>query len=90
VKIEFDPAKDAINRRKHGLSLADAAWFAIDAAAVVPDERFAYGENRFRAYGLIGTRMHMLVFTMRGETLLAISLRKANRREVRVYGRKIG
>ncbi len=90
MEIEFDPAKDAIDRRKHGLSLADAAWFAIDAAAVVPDERFAYGDNRFRAYGLIGTRMHMLVFTMRGEMLRTISLRKANKREIRIYGGKIG
>ncbi len=89
MEIEFDPDKDAINRRKHGLSLADAARFAIDSAAVVPDQRFAYGESRFRAYGLIGARMHMLVFTMRGETLRAISLRKANKREVRTHGGKI-
>ncbi len=86
MEIEFDPAKDAINRHKHGLSLADAARFEIEQAAVIPDERRAYGEDRFRAYGLIGARMHMLVFTMRGDVLRAISLRKANSREVKRYG----
>jgi uncharacterized DUF497 family protein len=88
VRIEFDRDKDAINRERHGVSVAAAADPEIETAAVVPDERRAYGEARFRAYGLIGGRMHMLAFTMRGDVLRAISLRKANRREVKVYGQK--
>ena len=66
VEIDFDPAKDNINRQKHGVSLADAARMDIDTAFVVPDERYAYGEARFQAYGLIGGRLHVLAFTMRG------------------------
>lgn len=85
MEVEFDVEKDEINRRKHGLSLADAALIDFDTAAYEPDERHAYGEDRFRAYGLIGGRLHMLVFTMRGQTLRAISLRKANRRELARY-----
>jgi uncharacterized DUF497 family protein len=86
VQIEFDPTKDAINRRKHGLSLADAADMDIEAAYVVPDDRRSYGEERLQAYGLINGRLHVLAFTMRGGALRAISLRKANSREVRRYG----
>jgi uncharacterized protein len=86
VKIEFDPDKDAINRRKHGLSLAGAARVDIESAAVVPDERYAYGEARFRAYGWMDGRMHMLAFTVPGDVIRAISLRKANPREVKRYG----
>ncbi len=86
MKIEFDPVKDAINRRKHGLSLADAARMDIESAALVPDERHAYGEARFRAYGRIDGRLHMLAFTMRGDVLRAISFRKASTREVKRYG----
>jgi uncharacterized protein len=86
VRIEFDPDKDATNRRKHGLSLADAAQFEIESAALVQDERYAYGEARFRAYGWIHGRLHMLAFTMRGDVMRAISLRKANPREVKRYG----
>jgi len=85
VKIEFDPDKDAINRQKHGLSLADAERMDLGTAAIDADLRFAYGEGRFQALGLIGERLHMLVFTMRGDVLRAISLRKANPREVRRY-----
>lgn len=86
VRIEFDPDKDAINRRKHGLSLAQAARLDIETAFVVPDKRRAYGEARLQAYGMIGGRLHVLAFTMRGEVLRAISLRKANPREVKRYG----
>ncbi|UIF91857.1 BrnT family toxin [Cupriavidus sp. UYPR2.512] len=41
------------------------------------------------AYGPIGPRLYCLVFTIRGETLRAISLRKANSREVRDYEQEI-
>jgi uncharacterized DUF497 family protein len=46
VRIEFDAAKDAINLRKHGVSLARAAeidWRQLKAA---PDTRANYGEDR--------------------------------------------
>jgi uncharacterized DUF497 family protein len=89
VEIEFDPDKDQSNRDKHGVSLADAERMDLDAASVVADERRAYGEVRRQAYGLIDGRLHVLVFTMRGEAMRVISLRKANRREVSRYGRKV-
>jgi uncharacterized protein len=87
VEVEFDPDKDAINRQKHGLSLADAARMDLEVAAVTQDERYPYGEVRFRAYGEIDGRLHSLAFTMRGNVLRAISLRKANPLEVKRYGR---
>lgn len=87
MKIEFYPEKDRANRQKHGVSLALAADLDVDAALVVADRRRAYGEERFQAIGPIGGRLHVLVFTMRGDTLRAISLRKANAREVKRYAR---
>ena len=87
MRIEFDSEKDRANRRKHGLSLAAAAEMDLLAALVIPDERRDYGEARFRAYGRIGGRLHMLAFTMRGDTLRAISLRRANATEVRRHGK---
>jgi len=38
--IEFDPAKDAANLRKHGVSLAEAAVFEWDTARILADDRF--------------------------------------------------
>lgn len=85
MKIEFDPGKDIANRRKHGLSLTEAERMDFDTAIYAPDNRYDYGEDRTWALGLIGGRLHMLVFTMRGDMLRVISLRKANPREVRRY-----
>lgn len=83
--IDFDPAKNAENIAKHGVSFAALADFDFDTALVEIDDRRAYGERREVAFGLIGARVFVLVFTRRGATLRAISLRKANKREVRTY-----
>ena len=90
MKIAYDPAKDRANRQKHGVSLALAADLDVDAALVVADRRRAYGEERFQAIAPIDGRLHVLVFTMRGNTLRAISLRKANAREVKRYAERRG
>ena len=49
-------AKDAINRDRHGLSLADAAGFDLSNALVEMDSCDAYGELRYRACGRIKGR----------------------------------
>lgn len=85
MDIEFDPTKDQANREKHGLSLALAEAFEFDTALIEIDDRRDYQEERFVALGLIGDRVHVMVFTVRGEAIRVISLRKANRREVKRY-----
>lgn len=60
----------------------------LGTAVIDPDFRYAYGESRFQALGLIAGRLHLLVFTMRGDVLRVISLRKANLKEVRRYGER--
>jgi uncharacterized DUF497 family protein len=81
MEIEFDAVKDRINREKHGISLALAAEIDIAAALVRPDRRRDYGELRFVAIAPVRGRLHVLAFTMRGDWLRAISLRRANERE---------
>ena len=85
MNVEFDDKKDALKREKHGISLADATYMDFDTALVREDDRQDYGERRWLAAGMIGDRLHIMAFTMRGDTLRPISLRKANRREVKTY-----
>lgn len=85
MDIEFDPAKDAINVAKHGLSLADAAAFEIATAVVQVDDRFDYGEVRFRAFGRVDGQGRCLVFTWSGGRIRAISYRRAREKEMRRY-----
>ena len=88
VKIEFDPGKDEVNRAKHGISLSVAANMDLETALIEPDQRYPYGEARFQAIGPICGQLHLLAFTMRGDTVRAISLRKANSRERRRHDQK--
>ncbi len=85
MRIEFDPAKDAANKAKHGLSLALAADLEWDSALVWTDDRKEYGETRQSALALIGQRLYFVAYVDRGQTRRAISLRKANIREVTHY-----
>ena len=81
MKIEFDPDKDATNIEKHGVSLARAA--DLEILSVKQDERFDYGEMRFRAWGLIDGQTYCLAFTTRAGQVRAISLRRAHEKEMK-------
>jgi hypothetical protein len=85
VAITFDEKKDAINRRKHGISLRRAEDFDFDTAAFVVDDREDYGEVRIRGIGFLDARLYVLVFSVRGEDLRSISLRKATKDEHKEY-----
>lgn len=87
MNIAFDPAKDAANLAKHGLSLAEAAEFDFTAAVVVLDDRFDYGEVRFRAFAYANGQGRCLVFTaVNSTTIRAISYRRARQKEMQRYG----
>lgn len=85
MKIAFDIAKNCRNIAKHGLPLTAALGFRRETALEIADLRYEYGEDRFQAIGFIGTRLHVMVFTTRGDVVRVISLRRANRREIRYY-----
>lgn len=81
----FDHAKQAANVAKHGIFFSAADEFEWETALVAVDDRHSYGETRFTAIGVIGERVHVLVFNLRETSVRIISLRKANRREVKHY-----
>lgn len=85
MKIEFDPAKNARNIAERGISFERAEEFEWKTAIIIKDKRKDYKETRFRAMGVIGERLHAMVFTPRDEGIRVISLRRANRREERKY-----
>lgn len=85
MHIEFDPAKDAANRAKHGVSLSLAADLDWGSALVWIDGRFEYGEVRMIALAPKTDTLYYVAFADRGEVRRIISLRRANRREVKHY-----
>lgn len=85
MRFEFDPAKDASNQAKHGVSLSIAGELDWDAALVWVDERFEYSETRMIALAPKTNILYYVAFVDHGEVLRVISLRRANRREVKYY-----
>jgi uncharacterized protein len=88
MRYMWDPLKDALNLRKHGLRLADGvdALEDPDRDSWLDDE-VDYGEERIITLGLSNRRVLFVVSTLREEALTRIiSVRKAEDDEIEQYG----
>ncbi len=88
MAITFDSAKNEKNIAERGLPFEQVADFDWQTAMVRVDARRDYGETRLYVLALLDGRLHAAVVTPRGEDLRVISFRKANRKELRLYGKK--
>lgn len=84
MRFEYDPAKSAKNRVKHGIDFNDAMalWndpLLVEVPAKVSDE------PRFLALGRIETKVWAAVYTYRGDRIRIISVRRARKQEVEHY-----
>jgi uncharacterized protein len=85
----INPAKDDANQTKHGVSLALALELDWEAALVWVDERFEYNEIRMIALAPKTNILYYVAFVDRGAVRRIISLRRANRREVKHYAQSL-
>lgn len=86
MKTTFDPKKNAINLRRHGVSLTEGDGVLNDPLALTIEDDSAQGEQRFVSIG-INTfgRLMVVVYTHRGENIRLISVRQAEPKERRAY-----
>jgi uncharacterized DUF497 family protein len=89
VRITFDPVKRERTLRERGLDFEEAAEVFAGPTFDRPDDRHDYGELRNITAGFLRGRMVILVWTPRGADRHIISMRKANDRETRRYGKEI-
>ena len=81
----WDESKRQLNLQNHGLDFVgceavfDSPVFAWD------DDREAYGELRINLLGWLNGIVVYLTYTERGDDLHIISLRKAEKHEIRRY-----
>ena len=68
MSTAFDPKKNAINLRKHGVSLSEGDGVLNDSFAVTVEDTSAEGEQRFATIGtsIFGSLM-VVVWTHRGD-----------------------
>ncbi len=83
--FKWDPNKDRLNQRKHGVGFADTfAVFEAPKALTMEDNE--HGEDRHVTMGMdcLG-RILVVVYRWREENIRIISARKATRSEVKGY-----
>lgn len=87
MRYVWDPAKDALNRQKHRLSLPDGIPALQDPDREVwIDDRFDYEEERFITLGTNQNRILFVVTTeLNDDCFRIISVRRANRHEIERY-----
>lgn len=87
--FEWDEAKSSENLSKHGLSFEDAETVFSGRCVSFEDDRFDYGEQRFITIGLLEGRAVVVAHTPRGENTRIISMRKADKREQKIYQKRL-
>jgi uncharacterized DUF497 family protein len=85
MDITYDTAKEHRNIEKHGISFELAYLLDWSNVLAYVDTRKDYKEVREVGFGIIMERLYCVVFTQRGDAMHIISMRKANKREVKDY-----
>lgn len=85
MKFEWDYNKAKTNEQKHGVSFEIAEHIFSSDMVVKEDIRHDYKEQRYSAFSLYFGRCINVIYTMRGDNIRIISIRKANEREAKEY-----
>jgi hypothetical protein len=86
MEFEWDPEKSNRCYIERGFDFAYAAQGFFDPdRIIIKDNRYDYGENRYQMISKIQTRVFVVIFTPRYNSIRIISARKANQREVKQY-----
>ena len=71
--FEWDAAKEADNRAKHGVSFAEAQYaFADPRRVIAEDVAHSAGERRYYCFGRVGGGVMTVRFTHRGGAIRII------------------
>ena len=86
MQITFDPNKNRINQRKHGIDLAEVEGVFFDEMALTREDQ-DHNEQRFVTLGMDGFgRLLIVAYTYRGEDEIRVfSARHAQALERRAY-----
>ena len=84
MRFEWDAAKDNVNRVKHGIDFetAEGLWLGknrIEIRAPHPVE------NRYIIIGKLQEKLWTAVYTIRGDAVRIISVRRSRKEEAKLY-----
>ncbi|MFN3818089.1 BrnT family toxin [Blastomonas sp.] len=84
MQFEFDPAKSALNRQKHGIDFVEAQALWQDVRRAEFDAQWLQ-EQRFGLIAKFGGKLWTAIHTVRGDCIRIISVRRSRPAEVKVY-----
>jgi uncharacterized DUF497 family protein len=84
MRFEFDPAKSATNKMKHGLDFVEAQALWSDPNRLEVPARIA-SESRWQVIGRYGGKTWSAFVTYRGNAIRIISVRRARHDEEVAY-----
>ena len=84
MPFEYDPAKSAANKRKHGIDFEEAQFLWLDTSLIeIPV--FTSDEPRWLVVGKISDKHWSAVIARRGGNVRLISVRRSRKREASIY-----
>lgn len=90
MRLFWDEAKRRRTVAERDLDFADAAQVFAGPTFEFEDRRKDYGERRMVCVGFLRGRMIVTVYRPQGSGRRIISMRKANDREQKIYGARLG
>ena len=84
MRFEFDPAKSAANKAKHGIDFVEAEAIWADPNRLEIPAR-SLDEPRYQVIGRIGRKIWSAFVTYRYDTIRIISVRRARGEEEARY-----
>ena len=84
MEFEFDPKKSKINKAKHGLDFtkAQALWDDPDCIGFPAQSE---DEDRFALLAQVADKLWVAFYTVRGDKIRIISVRRARTNERKLY-----
>lgn len=84
MRYEFDRKKSESNENKHGIDFFQAQKLWEDPDRIIIPARTT-GEKRFIMIAMIGEEYWSSIYTLRGEIIRIISVRKSRQNEKDIY-----
>jgi uncharacterized DUF497 family protein len=86
MDFEWDMAKSDLCQISRNFDFTYVISVFVDPNLLIERaQRWEYGEERYRALGLLDKKVFVVIFTKRLAAIRIISARRANRREARRY-----
>ena len=83
--FEFDEQKSLSNKEKHGVDFIEAQDLWSGGILITSPAKNLSDEQRWAAIGKLGERHWVAFYTMRGDVIRLISVRRARKGEIEYY-----